>query len=158
MACKSINILYYCRQTKLTSILTLRERIERKCNMQLRQILSDSVFVGCINHKLSLIQCASNLYICDMQRLSEELFYQMLLYDFENFNEIRFESPLSVKDLAVLALNNKESGWCELDGPIDELADSIQDILLQKADMLKEYYGISISNNGHLETLPSILG
>lgn len=126
--------------------------------MQLRQILSDSVFVGCINHKLSLIQCASSLYLCDMQRLSEELFYQMLLYEFENFSEVRFESPLLIKDLAVLALNNKESGWCEQDGPIDELAESIQDILLQKADMLKEYYRLSISTSGHLETLPSILG
>lgn len=93
-----------------------------------------------------------------MQRLSEELFYQMLLYEFENFSEIRFDSPLLIKDLAVLALNNEESGWCELDGPIDELADSIQDILLQKADMLKQYYRLSISNSGHLETLPSILG
>lgn len=142
----------------MTSILTLRERVEKKCNVQLRQILSDSVFVGCVNHKLSLIQYASNLYICDMERLTEELFYQMLLYEFENFSEIRFESPFTIKDLAVLALNNKESGWCELDGSIDELADNIQDILLQKADMLKEYYRLSISNSGHLETLPSILG
>lgn len=93
-----------------------------------------------------------------MHRLSEELFYQMLLYEFQNFSEIRFENPLSIKDLAVLALNNKESGWCELDGPIDELAGNIQDILLQKADMLKEYYRLSISNTGHLETIPSILG
>lgn len=154
---KNKNSTFY-RQTKLTSILSLRERVEKKCHMQLRQILSDSVFVGCINHKLSLIQCASNLYICDMQRLSEELFYQMLLYEFENFSVIRFESPLSIKDLAILALNNEESGWCQLDGPIDELADSIQDILLQKADMLKEYYGLTISNSGHLEALPAILG
>lgn len=93
-----------------------------------------------------------------MQRLSEELLYQMLLYNFENFGEIRFESPLSIKDLAILALNNKESGWCPNDGPIDELADSIQEILLQKANMLKEYYRLSISDDGKLESLPSILG
>lgn len=93
-----------------------------------------------------------------MQRLSEELFYQMLLYEFQNLSEIRFENPLSIKDLAVLALNNKESGWCESDGPIDELAENIHDILLQKADMLKEYYRLSISNSGHLESIPSILG
>lgn len=82
----------------------------------------------------------------------------MLLYNFENFSEIRFENPLSVKDLAILALKNKESGWCEEDGPIDELADNVEMALIQKSEMLKEYYGLSISSSGHLESLPLILG
>lgn len=82
----------------------------------------------------------------------------MLMYDFENFCEIRFDDPLSIKDLAVLALNNKESGWCEQDGPISELAENVEEALVQKADMLREYYGLSISNTGHLESLPLILG
>lgn len=89
---------------------------------------------------------------------SEEMFYQMLLYDFENFSEIRFENPLSIKELAILALNNKESGWCEQDGPIDELTENVKEVLLQKADMLKEYYRISISSSGYLESLPLLLG
>lgn len=89
---------------------------------------------------------------------SEELFYQKLLYEFENFSEIRFAEALSLKDLAVLALNNKESGWCEQDGTIDELAENVRDALVQKADMLKEYYRLSISENGCLESLPLILG
>lgn len=57
------------RQTKLTSILSLRKRVESKCNGSLRQKLSDSTFVGSINRRLSLIQCGSNLYICDLHRL-----------------------------------------------------------------------------------------
>lgn len=86
------------------------------------------------------------------------MFYQMLLYDFENYSEIRLENPLSIKELAILALNNKESGWCEQDGSIDELAENVLEVLLQKADMLKEYYRISISNKGYLESLPLLLG
>lgn len=82
----------------------------------------------------------------------------MLMYDFGNFCEIQFENPLSIKDLAILALNNKESGWCEQDGPINELAENVEEALTQKADMLREYYGFSISSNGHLESLPLILG
>lgn len=82
----------------------------------------------------------------------------MLLYNFENLCEIRFENPLSIKDLAILALNSKESGWCEEDGPIDELAENVETALIQKAEMLKEYYGISISSSGQLESLPLILG
>lgn len=82
----------------------------------------------------------------------------MLLYDFENFSEIRFAEALSIKDLAILALKNKESGWCEQDGPINELAENVQEALVQKAGMLKEYYRLSISQNGCLESLPLILG
>lgn len=82
----------------------------------------------------------------------------MVLYEFENLSEIRFENPLSIKELAVLALNNKESGWCEQDGPMDELADNVQDALIQKSDMLKEYFALSITSDGHLESLPLILG
>lgn len=82
----------------------------------------------------------------------------MLLYDFENFSEIHFDNGLSIKELATLALNNKESGWCEEDGPIDELATNVEEALIQKADMLKEYYGLSISSDGQLQSLPLILG
>lgn len=89
---------------------------------------------------------------------SEELLYQMLLYNFENFCEIQFETPLSVKELAVLALKNPESGWCEQDGPVDELAENVEEALIQKADMLREYYGLDISSDGQLKALPLILG
>lgn len=92
-----------------------------------------------------------------MHKLSEELFYQMLLYDFENFNKIQFETPLSIKELAVLALKNEESGWCEQDGSIEELAENVCEILIQKAPILKEYYSFSISDDGLIESLPMIL-
>lgn len=89
---------------------------------------------------------------------SEELFYQMLLYDFENFNQIQLDTALSIKELAVLALNDEESGWCEEDGPIDELAESVRDTLIQKSPILKEYYGFNISSDGYLHSLPLIFG
>lgn len=57
------------RPTKLTSILKLRNRIEHKCDGKLRQILSDSIFIGCINRRQLLIQSASNMYICDVQKM-----------------------------------------------------------------------------------------
>lgn len=82
-----------------------------------------------------------------------------MLYDFENFNQIQIETPLSIKKLAILALNDtEESGWCEEDGPIDELAETVKDTLVQKAPILKEYYGLIISNDGLLHSLPLILG
>lgn len=107
---------------------------------------------------MSLIQFESSMYLCDMHRLSEELFYQMLLYDFENFKRFEFESPLPIKSLAVLALNNEESGWSEEDGPKEELAQNVCDLLVDKADMLKEYYGMSITSDAYIKSMPILLG
>lgn len=58
----------------------------------------------------------------------------------------------------MIALNQKESGWCELDGPIDELAENVENILLQKSPILREYYGFVISDDGFIEALPLLLG
>ncbi len=44
---------------------------------------------------------------------SQELFYQMLLYDFENFDKIVFKNPLSIRELARIGLNMEECGWSE---------------------------------------------
>lgn len=69
------------------------------------------------------------------------------------------EAPLSIEKLAKLALQDiDESGWCEEDGPIDELAETVKNTLVQKAPILKEYYGLVISNDGLLHSLPLILG
>lgn len=136
----------------------LREHVEKRCEAKLRRILAESVFVGCVNRGTILIQFDTGLFICDIQRLSEELFYQMLLYDFENFKQFSFDEPLSIKALAELALNNEESGWCEEDGAKDELAENVCDILMQKADMLREYYNIDIANDAHLKGMPMLLG
>lgn len=82
----------------------------------------------------------------------------MLLYDFENFKQFSFQDPLSIKELAELALDNEESGWCEEDGAKDDLAQNVCDILMQKADMLREYYGIDITDDACLKAMPMLLG
>lgn len=89
---------------------------------------------------------------------SEELFYQLLLYDFENFGEIVLNPPLSIKELAILALESEESGWCPDDGDKEELAHNVQEILLEKASLLREYYKLKISSDGYIQTLPLLLG
>lgn len=69
------------------------------------------------------------------------------------------ETPLSIEKIAKLALEDiEESGWCEEDGPIHELAETVKNTLVQKAPILKEYYGLVISNDGLLHSLPLILG
>lgn len=65
---------------------------------------------------------------------------------------------MSVRELILLALDSEESGWTPEDGPIEDLATTVRDILVKKAIILREYYSFQISEDGRLLQLPLLLG
>ncbi|XP_058799424.1 DNA mismatch repair protein Mlh1 [Phymastichus coffea] len=144
-------------ETKLLSILTLRKEVEDTYHAVLRKILSELIFVGCVNETFALIQSGTKLYITNTRELVEELFYEIMLYDFANYGVIKFSEPLQIKDLAVLGLDCEEAGWTEEIGEKEELAERVQELLLEKADMLRQYFSIYIDKKGQLKSLPILL-
>ncbi|XP_031847500.1 DNA mismatch repair ATPase Mlh1 [Nomia melanderi] len=154
---KSYSVNNFRREVKLTSVLKLRKEIEDESHEGLRQILSELTFVGCIDECSALIQSGVNLYLCNTKKLAEELFYEIMLYDFANYGVIRFSDAIPVYDLALLGLDTEEAGWTEEDGTKEELATSVKELLLEKADMLKEYFSIVIDKKGNLKSLPVLL-
>lgn len=154
---KSYSINNFRREVKLTSVLKLRKEVETECHEGLREILANLTFVGCINQFSALVQSGVNLYFCNTKQLAEELFYEIMLYDFANYGVVKFSDALPLYDLAMLGLNTEEAGWTEGDGPKEELATSVKELLLEKADMLKEYFSIVIDRKGNLKSLPLLL-
>jgi DNA mismatch repair protein MLH1 len=57
-----------------------------------------------------------------------------------------------------MALDDAESGWTEVDGPKAELAQSVQELLIEKTSMLDEYFSTVIDSDGSLCSLPLLLG
>ena len=55
------------------------------------------------------------------------------------------QEPASIYELTMLALDSAESGWTEVDGPKTELAQYVVNLLQGKADMLREYFSLEIS-------------
>ncbi|GAB1865171.1 DNA mismatch repair protein Mlh1 [Camponotus japonicus] len=154
---KSYSVNNFRHEVKLTSILILRKEVEDECHEGLRNILTNLTFVGCIDQTSALIQSGVNLYICNTRKLAEELFYQIMLYDFANFGVIKFSERISLFDLAMIALDSGETGWTEEDGPKDELAARVKELLLEKADMMNEYFSIVMDKVGNLRSLPVLL-
>ncbi|KOC62630.1 DNA mismatch repair protein Mlh1 [Habropoda laboriosa] len=154
---KSYSINNFRREVKLTSILRLRKEVENECHEGMKQILSELTFVGCIDSSTALVQSGVNLYLCDTKKLAEELFYEIMLYDFANYGVIKFSEPIPLYDLAMLGLGTEEAGWTENDGPKDELATSVKELLLEKTEMLREYFSIVIDKKGNLKSLPVLL-
>ncbi|XP_033324905.2 DNA mismatch repair ATPase Mlh1 isoform X1 [Megalopta genalis] len=154
---KSYTINNFRREVKLTSVLRLRKEVEDELHEGLKQILSDLIFVGCIDEHFALIQSGVNLYLSNTKKLAEELFYEIMLYDFANYGVIKFSDPIPLYDLAMLGLESSEAGWTEEDGKKEDLATSVKELLLEKADMLKEYFSVVIDKKGNLKSLPVLL-
>uniref|UniRef100_A0A182N345 DNA mismatch repair protein S5 domain-containing protein n=1 Tax=Anopheles dirus TaxID=7168 RepID=A0A182N345_9DIPT len=146
------------RETRLTSVHNLRQRIESDGDENLRKIFRELTYVGTIDRHQVLIQYDTQLYLVFTQHIAVELFYQRLLYDFGNFERITFSEPLELKRLAELGLADPESGYAgEEDGPVDELADRIVQVLVEHAPLMREYFSVSIRADGYLESLPKLL-
>ncbi|XP_056327316.1 DNA mismatch repair protein Mlh1 [Danio aesculapii] len=145
------------RIVKLTSIKELRDQIELQTHKGLQELLQNHSFVGSVSPQWTLVQHQTKLYLLNTTKLSQELFYQILIYDFGNFGVLRLSNPAPLYDLAMLALDSEESGWTEEDGPKEGLAQYIVDFLKQKAEMLEEYFSLEIDAEGNLTGLPMLL-
>ncbi|XP_072455008.1 DNA mismatch repair protein Mlh1 isoform X2 [Notamacropus eugenii] len=145
------------RVVKLTSVLTLQEEISKRGHEALQEMLRNHSFVGCVSPQWALAQYQTKLYLLNTTKLSEELFYQILIYDFANFGVLRLSEPAPLYDLAMLALDHPESGWTEEDGPKEGLAEYIVEFLKKKAEMLADYFSLEIDEEGNLIGLPLLI-
>ncbi|CAG5076108.1 Similar to Mlh1: DNA mismatch repair protein Mlh1 (Mus musculus) [Cotesia congregata] len=149
---KSYSVNCYRRPVELTSILRLRKRVEDSYHGGLRKILSGMIFIGCVDEKLVLFQSDVDLYICKIKNLAEEIFYEIMLYDFANYGVLKFSSALSLVELAKLGMKKKSSK-----SSLEQFAEQIKDLLVSKSEMLKEYFAIVITKNGYIKSLPVLL-
>ncbi|XP_010862287.1 DNA mismatch repair protein Mlh1 isoform X1 [Esox lucius] len=145
------------RIIKLNSVKELRESITEHAHKGLQEMLQNHSFVGCVNPQWTLIQHHTKLYLLNTTKLSQELFYQILIYDFGNIGVLRLSEPAPLYDLALLALDSEESGWSEDDGPKEGLAQYIVDFLKKKSEMLEDYFSMEIDQEGNLTGLPLLL-
>ncbi|KAJ3325679.1 DNA mismatch repair protein [Boothiomyces sp. JEL0866] len=126
----------------LASIQTLKEELVSQHNEQLTEVFQDYQFVGCINSQLALIQYQTNLLMVNYHKISRDFFYQVAIYGFSNFGKIVFSSSYSILD--------------NLSGSHNEKFEAVN-MLIEKADMLQEYFSIVINSSGLLVAIPVLL-
>ncbi|GIZ04355.1 DNA mismatch repair protein Mlh1, partial [Caerostris extrusa] len=133
-------------EIQLTSVLELRSEIENDCHPGLYEIIQNMTFVGCVNQKFALFQHNTKLYLGNTHEISKELFYQLMLKNFGNFGALSLSNPAPIADLAMIALDSEDSGWTVADGPKEQLAKYVVDLLKSKAPMLDEYFSFEIDD------------
>nr|XP_013803605.1 PREDICTED: DNA mismatch repair protein Mlh1 isoform X2 [Apteryx mantelli mantelli] len=126
------------RIINLTSVLTLQEEISNQVHAGLQEMLHDHSFVGCVSPQWALAQYQTKLYLL-------------------NTTKLRLSEPAPLFELAMLALEDPESGWTEEDGPKEGLAEYIVEFLKKKTEMLKDYFSLEIDEEGNLTGLPLLI-
>lgn len=144
-------------QVRLQSVMNLWEVVVEKGHTGLRELFQNHTFVGCVNRRYSLVQHKTELYLINTRRVSEELFYQLMLKNFGRFGVFQLSEPAPIYDLAILALDLEECGWTEADGPKEELARYMSTFLISKAEMLDDYFSLGINASGEITSLPIVL-
>lgn len=149
---------------RLTSIKTLRSRVRDSLHATLTETFASLTYVGLVDpqRRLAAMQSGVNLYLVDYGLISNELFYQIGITDFGNFGAIQLRpsnaTPLHLKDVLFIA--------AELEIETDEslanlspstIAQKVYDQLFARREMMKEYFSLEISDEGHLLTIPMLI-
>lgn len=86
----------------------------------------------------------SNLNLNDSR---QQLFYQLLIKKFGNFSLFRLSTPLSFRSL----IESHQSQIC--DGQMEEKISQV----MEKKEMLDDYFSLIIDENGKITCMPNIL-
>ncbi|KAF9003434.1 histidine kinase-like ATPase [Cyathus striatus] len=141
----------------LTSIRTLRRRLQEGKHRLLSEILENHIFVSIVdlNKCLSLIQHSTNLYLINHHALAEELLYQLSLRQFGNFSKLKLAPSPPLKIMLEIAVNAENTSQSQLSK--DEIVAKIEEILMSRREMLSEYFSLNISKSGNVESIPLLL-
>ncbi|KAI5844964.1 hypothetical protein DFP73DRAFT_547669 [Morchella snyderi] len=142
-----------------TTIHSLRASVRDSAHAELCELFQNHTFVGIIddNRRLVAVQHGLRLYLVDYAAVSYELFYQIGLSDFANFGRIVLDPPMRVRDILEIAVDEEKAKGEEGDFDWESAITTIEQLLLSKRPMLKDYLSLEISEDGNLVSIPLLL-
>ena len=146
--------------TNLSSVLEVRGAIVDHCSSECRDLIANHTFVGCVDRELALLQRDTKLFLVNTTNLTTHLFKQIIFSQFGDLPVLRLCPPPMVWDLAMLAIENPESGWKAEDGEKGELVDQVVNRLEGHKEMLADYFSLEmedIEGSLHLTGIPLLL-
>ncbi|KAK2627694.1 hypothetical protein QTJ16_002340 [Diplocarpon rosae] len=147
---------------RLVSVKALRAEVRDEMHNELTEIFAGHTFVGIVDERrrLAAIQGGVKLFLVDYGMICAEYFYQIGLTDFGNFGIIRLEPPLDLKELLTLAAQHEKAsavGNPEDDFELEEVVELVSAQLIERREMLLEYFSMEVSEEGQLISIPLLL-
>lgn len=146
---------------RLASVRELRADVRDDMHHELTDVFATHTFVGVVDERrrLAAIQGGVKLYLVDYGRACFEYFYQVGLTDFGNFGVVKFSPSLDLRAvLRIAAEHEKEKcSTPEDDFDVDEVVDLVSSQLIERREMLLEYFSFEISPAGELISIPLLV-
>lgn len=146
---------------RLTSIKELRAEIRNEMHDELTDIISNHTFVGVVDERrrLAAIQGGIKLYLIDYGLLSYEYFYQLGLTDFGNFGSVRFTPALDLRELLRIGAEAEKAALSppENEFDVEALVEKVAEQLIERREMLAEYFSFEVSPAGELLSIPLLI-
>ncbi|KAK3954630.1 hypothetical protein QBC32DRAFT_80127 [Pseudoneurospora amorphoporcata] len=151
---------------RLISVRELRAEVREEMHHELTEIFANHTFVGIVDERrrLAAIQGGVRLYLVDYGRVCYEYFYQLGLTDFGNFGTMRFDPPLDVRELLNMAAEFERTATADASGEggddemdVSEIVELVADQLIERREMLLEYFSFEISPAGELLSIPLLV-
>ncbi|ODH13132.1 hypothetical protein ACO22_07568 [Paracoccidioides brasiliensis] len=158
-------------QVKLTSVKSLRAAVRSSMHNSLTELFASLTYVGLVDERrrVAAIQSGVKLFLVDYGIVISEFFYQIGLTDFGNFGRINLESSPQLVDLLYLAVSLERDEYrarqeqegipaSEIDAiDFDRIVTTVATQLIERREMLDEYFSLSISEEGNLLSIPLLL-
>ncbi|PLB47268.1 DNA mismatch repair protein MutL [Aspergillus steynii IBT 23096] len=159
----------------LTTVKTLRANVRNTMHNNLTETIASHTYVGLVDERrrMAAIQSGVKLYLVDYGMFCSEFFYQVGLTDFGNFGVIKLDPAPKLLDLLRIAADNereeheseaarqKKKPTREREQEAKEIFINAPDIvaktLIERREMLNEYFSLQISEQGDLLTIPLLL-
>jgi DNA mismatch repair protein MLH1 len=148
---------------RLVTVKELRAEVRDDMHNELTEIFASHTFVGVVDERrrLAAIQGGVKLFLVDYGMICNEYFYQVGLTDFGNFGTIRFSPPLNLKELLSLAAEHEKGSSApaskEDDFEVEEVVELVSAQLIERREMLLEYFSFEISEEGEIISIPLLL-
>ncbi|KAL1902603.1 DNA mismatch repair protein Mlh1 [Sporothrix stenoceras] len=158
----------------LKSVRELKEAVVENSHSELTEIFKSYSFVGIVDERrrLAAIQSGVKLYLVDYGRACFELFYQIGLNDFGNFGVIRFSPPLDLRQMLRMAFKHDRGEFGDGgqnddddddndndndDPDADEAVEAVAAQLIERRQMLQEYFSLEVTPTGELLSIPLLI-
>lgn len=147
----------------LTSVKNLRSAVRATMHNTLTEMFASHTYVGLVDEhrRLAAIQSGVKLYLVDYGLACNEFFYQVGLTDFGNFGVIRLDPPPKLVDILRIAAEAEQQAHRgdaeDAESIFANAPDMVAQTLIERREMLDEYFSMQISADGDLLTIPLLL-
>ncbi|CRH00046.1 DNA mismatch repair protein MLH, putative [Plasmodium relictum] len=155
------NRKYRSDSDEVSSIKKLKKICEEKEKKELTECLKKSIYVGPVDSMHSLIQYQEKLLLIKMPLIIKEITYQSILNRIGKLPPFKFDPPIPLYDLLIVAINDSYSGYFENPYYASKSAERICNELEEKICLYEEMYADYFSliiEEGCIVTFPACCG